>query len=519
MEKFQSVLLNVWREACQHSEIGESAKSIATMLRRDLPIEKLLVQKIDFARRCIETMAVSFSDGKSSDQVCCTECTKKEMSQVLAWFRKSEISHCPARTSRQASMQILMPGDADRDSMAGALGSPAKCCGALVLIAGPKQRFNSRHRSLLQALLGPFTAALENDRQIREMAALREAAEADNRSLLARLGREKLGDTIIGAQSGLTEVMERVRLVACSDAPVLIFGETGSGKELIARAIHQHSSRSKGAFIRVNCGAIPPELIDSQLFGHEKGAFTGAAAVHKGWFERADGGTLLLDEIAELPPAAQVRFLRILQDGWLERVGGHEPIRADVRIVAATHRDLAAMVAEGTFREDLWYRIAVFPLVLPPLRQRREDIPELARHFAVRAARRFGLVEKLPKDEDIALMVSYDWPGNVREVAAVMDRAAILGNGQRLEVARALGSTKRRACSVIPGAKARSQEPAESGEIMSLEETTRKHIEMALAKTKGRVEGFAGAARLLAVNPNTLRAKMRKLKIDWRRFQ
>ena len=271
------------------------------------------------------------------------------------------------------------------------------------------------------------------------MAALREAAEADKRSLLTKLGRKDLGETIVGVESGLRAVMERVELVARSDAPVLIFGETGTGKELIARAIHTRSARRNGPFDRVNCGAIPPELIDSQLFGHERGAFTGAVEARRGWFERADGGTLFLDEIGELPPAAQVRMLRILQDGWMERVGGEKPINVDVRIVAATHRDLASMVAEGRFREDLWYRIAVFPIVLPPLRERREDIAQLAPHFAERAATRFGLAPVVPTAEDLALLAAYSWPGNVRELAAVIDRAAILGDGKRLDVATALG--------------------------------------------------------------------------------
>ena len=188
--------------------------------------------------------------------------------------------------------------------------------------------------------------------------------------------------------------------MAQSDVPVLILGETGTGKEVVSRAIHTRSPRAAAPFIRVNCGAIPPELIDSQLFGHEKGSFTGAADTRKGWFERADGGTLFLDEIGELPLPAQVRLLRVLQDGFIERVGGQQPIRVDVRIVAATHRDLAAMVKSGTFREDLWYRINVFPILLPRLRERVEDIPALARHFAQRAANRFGLryVEPTPAD-------------------------------------------------------------------------------------------------------------------------
>ncbi|NLX98721.1 MAG: sigma 54-interacting transcriptional regulator, partial [Rhodopirellula sp.] len=264
---------------------------------------------------------------------------------------------------------------------------------------------------MMELLLEPFSTALENDRRLRETEAMRAAAEADKQSLLTRLGRKDLADVIVGANSGLRAVMERVELVARSDVPVLILGETGTGKELVARVIHTQSPRSGKPFLRVNCGAIPMELIDSQLFGHERGAFTGAVEARQGWFERADGGTLLLDEIGELPLAAQVRLLRILQDGWLERVGGHRPINVDVRIVAATHRDLAAMVTQGKFREDLWYRIAVFPILLPTLRERPEDIPELARHFAERAASRFVLPLALPSAEDVSLLMTYGWPG------------------------------------------------------------------------------------------------------------
>jgi transcriptional regulator with GAF, ATPase, and Fis domain len=300
----------------------------------------------------------------------------------------------------------------------------------------------------------------------------------------------------------------------------LLLGQTGTGKEVIARVIHTHSSRAPHAFLRVNCGAIPPELIDSELFGHERGAFTGASETRPGWFERADGGTLLLDEVGELPPAAQVRLLRVLQDGWLERVGGRQPIHVDVRIVAATHRDLGAMVTEGRFREDLWYRLAVFPIFLPPLRQRREDIPALAVHFAHRAAVRFSLPLVLPSDDDIALLSEYSWPGNIRELGAVIDRAAILGNGERLEVGPALGlSAQQTPTSPAADPPARPRRLDSFAQILPLDEAMKQHIEAALTVTQGRIEGRRGAAAALKINPHTLRARMRKLGIDWNAFR
>jgi transcriptional regulator with GAF, ATPase, and Fis domain len=262
-------------------------------------------------------------------------------------------------------------------------------------------------------------------------------------------------------------------------------------------------------------------LIDSQLFGHERGSFTGAAETRQGWFERADMGTLFLDEIGELPLDAQVRLLRVLQDGFVERVGGVKAIRVNVRVVAATHRDLSSMVRENAFREDLWYRIAVFPILLPPLRDRVEDIPALAGHFAERAAIRFGLTPILPSEADIQLLQSYDWPGNIRELGAVIDRAAILGNGATLEFATALGLAEPRDPyrKPHPSGAGASSSPLRAGQISSLSDAMRTHIEAALHATRGRVEGPRGAARLLEINPHTLRARMRKLKIDWAAYR
>jgi transcriptional regulator with GAF, ATPase, and Fis domain len=355
------------------------------------------------------------------------------------------------------------------------------------------------------------------------MRRLREAVEAENRALLSRLGQPQRGDVIVGGDAGLRPVLQRVVLVARSDVPVLILGETGTGKEVIARAIHGRSPRAAGPMIRVNCGAIPTELVDSELFGHERGSFTGATATRSGWFERADGGTLFLDEVGELPLAAQVRLLRILQDGTFERVGGTKPLVVDVRVVAATHRDLPALVREGRFREDLWYRLCVFPIHLPALRERPEDISALATHFALRAARRLGLAPALPTPSDLALLAAYPWPGNVRELISVVERAAILGDGRRLEVEKAIGTTAlgapARAAAAGGEAPATPSQPAPARDEASLDAAMVRHIEAALRESLGRIEGPFGAARRLGVNPHTLRARMRRLGVEWRRFR
>ena len=333
---------------------------------------------------------------------------------------------------------------------------------------------------------------------------------------------------IIGAHHGLAKVMQRVEIVANKDLPVLLHGESGTGKEVIAHAIHQRSHRKNKSFRRVNCGAIPPELIDSELFGHEHGAFTGSTARHRGWFEQADGGTLLLDEVGDLPLNAQVRLLRVIQEGEFTRVGGEKPIHVDVRIVAATHRDLPAMVEEKLFREDLYYRLTVFPLIIPPLRERQDDIPQLAEYFVGRATMRFGYKPLPVSDEDIELLKNYDWPGNIREFAAVIDRAVLLGDGGCLKTDKALGiSLPRQVTGRIPAATEDvpvrdvpvRDVPSLSRDIQPLDSAIRAHIEKALTVCCGRVEGPFGAANRLDVKPNTLRSKAKKLGIRIEQFR
>jgi len=321
-------------------------------------------------------------------------------------------------------------------------------------------------------------------------------------------------ERLIGADTGLAAVMTRARVIARSGEPVLLFGETGTGKEILARAIHEHSTFRNGPFRRVNCGAIPSELVDSELFGHESGAFAGAGTRRKGWFEQAEGGTLFLDEVGEIGPSAQVRLLRVLEDGEVVRVGGDRAVRVNVRIVAATHRDLPSLVAAQTFREDLYYRLSTFPIVIPPLRDRPADIRAFAEYFAERAANRFGLRPVAVSDDDVRLLSAYRWPGNVREMAAVMDRAVLIGQGRALEIAAALGQRADPA-----PATTRSAETAHPAAIEPLDVVMRRHIEAALQAAHGRVEGPHGAARMLRINPHTLRARMRKLKIDWRGFR
>jgi hydrogenase-4 transcriptional activator len=519
METLLPFQLDVWREVSRHSEISEFADLLIAMARRRMPLARLVIRRIDRERSRLETVAVaSATESSEEPPLEATQWPARDIERLLRWCGRGEMYHATSHQHGKHIARAAAPSFVQGEVMVGPLVSEHETAGLLFLQIPPSARITAEHERLCQTLLEPCAVALDNDHRLRELQTLREAAEADTRSLLIRLGREEVTAPIIGADRGLRSVMERVAVVTRSDVPVLLLGETGSGKEVIARAIHERSPRAQGPFLRVNCGAIPSELIDTELFGHEKGSFTGATATRRGWFERADEGTLFLDEIGELPVAAQVRLLRVLQDGSFERVGGEHALKVDVRIIAATHRDLATMVQERAFREDLWYRVAVFPIVIPPLRERHEDIALLAEHFARRAAVRFGLKLQLPTAEDFAVLTTYPWPGNVRELSAVIDRAALLGNGEHLEVARALGVgaglTKNAPTMTSPLALLPNGTPA----LLSLNDAMKQHIEQALTVTQGRVEGPQGVAALLNINPHTLRARMRKLGIEWARF-
>jgi len=513
--------LAAWRIACRHIDVRQAVAELARFLARHAPVEQLHVRRLDTASRAIETAASSTGPSTATGEATGKGPFSSAFSKVLQACRSGRSWHAAGgqlRTDPVARYLLADEWDIDAaDVVAEPLVMDSQPVGVGVLVSAPGDKFTARHRALFRNVLEALAASLTSDHQLHELIAQRDAAEADKRSLLTRLGRDQLADVIVGQDAGLRHVMERVDLVAQSNLTVLILGETGSGKEVVARAVHMRSSHAEGPFVRVNCGAIPPELIDSELFGHDKGSFTGATESRQGWFERADGGTLLLDEIGELPMAAQVRLLRVLQDGSFERVGGRTSINVDVRIIAATHRDLPTMIGAGRFREDLWYRISSFPIRLPPLRERLDDIASLASHLATRAARRFGVPPLAPDDTDIALLRAYSWPGNVRELAAVIDRAVILGGGKRLEIAAALGPS---GVSTFDGQRASPQAPSSHNALLlTLDEAMAQHIRAALRASKGRVEGPHGAAKILDINPHTLRARMRKLQIDWTHFR
>jgi transcriptional regulator with GAF, ATPase, and Fis domain len=505
--------LLVWREAARRIEIEGSIDRIAQLIAPRLPADTLILRRVDVSHARLEAVTAASCVGGAVPALGRTQCSADEFNELLVWCRGARTLH--ARRAQGALARILQPQDVSAEWIAGPLARDGEPVGVLLIVAQPGRAFTSHDEALVSGLLEPLAMALANSEHFHNLARAQEAMEADNRALLSRLDRDTVSGELVGADAGLRAVLERANLVAPTDAPVLILGETGTGKEVLARAIHARSQRSAGPVVRVNCGALPPGLIDSELFGHERGSFTGATNVRRGWFERADGGTLFLDEIGELPLDAQVRLLRILQDGTFERVGGHKSLRVDVRIVAATHRDLHEMVSAGTFREDLWYRISVFPISLPPLRDRVEDIPALASHFAWRAGKRLGGTPLSPTPADFALLASYPWPGNVRELASVIERAAILGDGHELKIAAALGGDTARP----PLGRGITVRGVPLQRVTTLDDVVARHIEMALAATNGRIEGPYGAALQLGINPHTLRAKMRKLGIEWKRFR
>ena len=383
-----------------------------------------------------------------------------------------------------------------------------KDLGGVTLRAYGKNRFTDVHANLFLQLKGPFAIALSNTLKHQEIVEMKEVLADENQYLRKKL-HQLSADTVIGDSPKWKDVLDMVHLVGPMDCPVLLLGETGVGKEIVANAVHSCSLRKDTPFIKINCGALPEGLLDSALFGHEKGAFTGAVGSRKGFFERANQGTVFLDEIGEMPMQAQVRLLRILQNKELERVGGTTTISVDTRIIAACQHNLEGMVNANRFRSDLWFRLNVFPITIPPLRERKEDIPALVRHFIKRKA--MGLkVESTPKLSPgaIDILMAHDWPGNVRELENVVERAVILSRGAPLDFRAFLPFQQR--FEVHPHSE-------KENKILKLDQLIKEHIQDVLGRTHGKIYGPGGAADILGVNANTLRNRMNKLGIPYKR--
>ncbi len=337
---------------------------------------------------------------------------------------------------------------------------------------------------------------------------LQEQVSKENIVLREEIDSASMFEEIVGASPALKAVLARVAKVAPTESTILITGETGTGKELIARVIHKRSPRSSRAFVSVNCAAIPTPLMASELFGHEKGAFTGAHQRRLGRFELAEGGTIFLDEIGELPTETQIALLRVLQDQEFERLGGNQPIRANVRVITATHRDLKAAIDAGSFRSDLFYRLNVFPIEIPPLRERKEDIPILVEYFIERYASKIGKKIRSASKETLNLLQSYPWPGNIRELQNIIERSIIVCDTENFSIDENWLLRE-----------SRHARPAGQPLSDMLVSQSKEMIEAALAESGGRVSGPLGAAAKLGMPPSTLESKIRSLKINKHRFK
>jgi transcriptional regulator with GAF, ATPase, and Fis domain len=495
---------------CGNLEIEKALQSCLFLIREVLPVDIIFLEYYDADYGAMRTIAKATA----------TECSKLDLitplsdeakqtaaMQDLPYHKEVFIYKDPQKYA--ISRELLQFHDITcTDLMVLNLKSNDQVLGALVLIT-ETEMYEEQHADYISLLKEPLIIATANALRHREVLKLKDLLTDDNRYLHGELRRIS-GDEIIGANFGLKNVMFKVQQVASLDSPVLLLGETGVGKDVIANAIHYSSSRSDGPFVSVNCGAIPETLIDSELFGHEKGAFTGALAQKRGRFERANRGTIFLDEIGELPLQAQVRLLKVLQSKEIERVGGVKTIPLDIRIIAATNRNLEEMVKTGHFREDLWFRLNVFPIWIPPLRDRRSDIPALLDHFIKLKSKEL----KLPAVPDLSEgemegILNYTWPGNVRELQNVVERELILNPRGPLKFANLKGV----------GHKESIEDMEIIDQMTHLDEIISIHIRRILNKTRGKIHGKGGAAELLGINPSTLRNRMNKLGIDYGRVR
>ena len=422
----------------------------------------------------------------------------KDSPAGLAFLNQKPLLRRNLEKERQTSSEERAFGHGFQSLCALPLIARGKSIGAITVGSLAKEQYTEADAEFLQEVANQVALAVENMKAYEEIAGLKVRLEAENVYLQEEIKTEYNFDEIIGQSAPLRQLLRNVEQVAPTEATVLIQGETGTGKELVARAVHDRSRRKDRPLVKVNCGSIPAGLVESELFGHEKGAFTGATQRRVGRFELANGGTIFLDEVTELPIDTQVKLLRVLQEGEFERVGSSQTIKVDVRAIAATNRDLKEVVKNGTFRSDLFYRLNVFPLAVPALRERRDDIPLLVNFFLSKFGKKLGKEVRGVSQKSMDSLSRYDWPGNVRELQNIVERAAVLASGPIVQVDESM---------------MRSGETAQELAVDTLENAERNHILRALNETHWVVHGKKGAAELLGINPSTLRSRMEKLGI------
>jgi len=491
---------------CGSLEIEKALWNTFLYIRNFVPASQMSLHLYDQETGVVETVAHATPEGYKAMSLK-TPLTKKgreqaERQRSMRIRRIDKVKHDPIGFTVSQPFKAL-----DLAGFAMDLVIEKKFLGTVTMHGEPGKTFSQYHEKLLALLNEPFAIALTNNIRYRELQKYRDLLIDNNRYLQNELQRVS-GEAVIGAEFGLRPVMELVRQVSPLDSPVLLLGETGVGKELIASAIHNLSPRQDGPFIKVNCGAIPESLMDSELFGDEKGAFTGANSRKRGRCERAGNGTIFLDEIGELSPEAQVRLLRVHQEKEIERVGGTETIKLDIRVIAATHRNLEEMLAQGRFREDLYFRLKVFPIMIPPLRSRISDLPALVQHFIQKKSldMKMASIPHLAPGAIDALM-DYHWPGNVRELENAVERALILARDNTITFSDIDMNA--------PTASNPMRVPSDQLETTSLDAAMARHIEQALHACGGKIEGKGGAAERLDINPRTLRNRMRKLGVPF----